>query len=229
MPDQLEISADVLNRFKALLKPEQFSGNAAFPGAKEDVQEIVKLACETKTPLVPVSSGLPHFHGGSTPVKGGITVDFSRMNKIRKIDGVSRYAWLEPGVTFGELMPELKKQGLKLVAPLLPRANKSVVASRLEREPVIIPKYQYDFIDPLLTLEVIYGTGEEFRTGSASGPGTLETLKADKVNPWGPGAVDYFRFISGAAGHYGSRHLGHYQGRSPAHTPEALFYPPQRY
>ncbi len=130
-------------------------------------------------------------------------MDFSRMNKIRKIDSVSRYAWLEPGVTFGELMPELKKQELKLAAPLLPRANKSVVASRLEREPVIIPKYQYDFIDPLLTLEVIYGTGEEFRTGSASGPGTLETLKADKVNPWGPGAVDYFRFISGAQGTMG--------------------------
>jgi len=201
--DRTEISTDVLNRFKALLKPEQFSGNVAFPGAKEDVQEIVKLAGETKTPLVPVSSGPPRFHGASIPEKGGIIVDFSRMNKIRRIDNVSRYAWLEPGVTFGELMPELKKQGLKLVAPLLPRANKSVVASRLEREPVTIPKYQYDFIDPLLTLEVIYGTGEEFRTGSASGPGTLETLKADKVNPWGPGAVDYFRFISGAQGTMG--------------------------
>jgi FAD/FMN-containing dehydrogenase len=100
-------------------------------------------------------------------------------------------------------MPELRARGLRLDAPWLPRASKSVVASRLEREPVIIPKYQYDYIDPLLTLEVVYGTGDDFRTGSASGPGTVETLKADKVNPWGPGSIDYFRFLSGAQGTMG--------------------------
>jgi hypothetical protein len=54
-----------------------------------------------------------------------------------------------------------------------------------------------------LTLEVVYGTGDDFRTGSASGPGNLETLKADKVNPWGPGSIDYFRFLSGAQGTMG--------------------------
>jgi hypothetical protein len=219
-----ESSIEIKAKLKTILKPGQFTDQpeilkkyssdntlnhksspsvAVFPGSKEDVQAIVRLAGETKTPLVPVSSGPPRFHGGSIPEEGGIIVDFSRMNKIRKIDADSRYAWVEPGVTFGELIPQLKEQGLKLIAPLLPRANKSVVASRLEREPVVVPKYQYDFIDPLLTMEIIYGTGEEFRTGSASGPGTLETLKADKVNPWGPGAVDYWRFISGAQGTMG--------------------------
>jgi hypothetical protein len=219
-----ESSSNLKNRLQATLKPEQISDQAevlerysednsfqpkgspvlaVFPTTKEEVKAIVKMAGETKTPLVPISSGPPHFHGDTVPEKGGIIIDFARMNKIRKIDPVSRYAWLEPGVTFGELMPELKKQDMKLITPLLPRANKSVAASRLEREPVIIPKYQYDFIDPLLTIEVIYGTGEEFRTGSASGPGTLETLKADKVNPWGPGSVDYFRFVSGAQGTMG--------------------------
>ncbi len=214
----------IINHLKNLLKPEQISSRpevlsnysrdisfhteshpsmVVFPHRKEDVQAIVRLANDIKTPLIPISSGPPRFHGDTVPEQGGLMVDFSRMRDIRKIDTINRYAWLEPGVTFGALMPELKKQGLKLVTPLLPRANKSVVASRLEREPVIIPKYQYDFVDPLLTLEVVFGTGEEFRTGSASGPGTLETLKADKVNPWGPGSVDYFRFISGAQGTMG--------------------------
>jgi hypothetical protein len=184
-------------------QPQGTPAIAVFPDSKEEVQAIVRLAGEMKTPLIPVSSGPPHFHGDTVPERGGIVVDFGRMKRIRKIDPVNRYAWLEPGVTFGELTPELKKRGLKLAAPLLPRADKSVVASRLEREPVVIPKYQYDFLDPLLTLEVVYGTGEDFRTGSASGPGTLETLKADKVNPWGPGSVDYFRFVSGAQGTMG--------------------------
>jgi hypothetical protein len=176
---------------------------AVFPSNRQEVQEIVKKANERRVPLIPVSSGQPHFHGGTIPAQDGVMVDLSRMKQVFKIDEVNRYVWLEPGVTFAELMPELRARGLRLDAPWLPRASKSVVASRLEREPVIIPKYQYDYIDPLLTLEVIYGTGDDFRTGSASGPGSVETLKADKVNPWGPGSIDYFRFVSGAQGTMG--------------------------
>jgi FAD/FMN-containing dehydrogenase len=204
-PDQISDRPEILARYtrQYSVQPQGGPSLAVFPGGKEDVRAIVRLAVDTGAPLVPVSSGPPRFHGGTIADRGGVMVDFSRMKKIRQVNSVDRYAWIEPGVTFGELMPELRKQGLKLVSPLLPRANKSVVASRLEREPVIIPKYQYDFIDPLLTLELVYGTGEEFRTGSASGPGALETLKADKVNPWGPGSVDYFRFVSGAQGTMG--------------------------
>jgi hypothetical protein len=174
-----------------------------YPESKEETQAIVTLANECRIPLVPVSSGPPRFHGDTVPVHDGVIVDFSKMKRIVKIDTRNRYTMIEPGVTYGELIPELRKQGLRLNAPFLPRASKSVVTSRLEREPVLIPKYQYDYLDPLLTLEVIYGTGDDFRTGSASGPGSLETLKADKVNPWGPGSIDYFRFVSGAQGTMG--------------------------
>lgn len=175
-----------------------------YPEDKDEVQGIVRLANETRIPLIPVSSGPPRFHGDTVPTReAGFIVDFSKMKRILRIDPRSRYAMVEPGVTYGELIPELKKQGLKLSTPLLPRASKSVVTSRLEREPVLIPKYQYDYLDPLLTLEVVYGTGDDFRTGSASGPGSLKTLKADKVNPFGPGAIDFFRFVSGAQGTMG--------------------------
>ncbi|OGO43673.1 MAG: hypothetical protein A2Z05_07135 [Chloroflexi bacterium RBG_16_60_22] len=174
-----------------------------YPQNREDVRGIVRAASKNKVPLVPVSSGPPHYRGDTVPSADAVIVDFSRMKRIIRIDPVSRYAVLEPGVTYGQLVPELRRQGFKLVMPLLPRANKSVVTSRLEREPGLIPKYQYDYLDPLLTLEVVYGTGDDFRTGSASGPGTPETLKADGVNPWGPGVLDFFRFVSGAQGTMG--------------------------
>ncbi len=174
-----------------------------FPETKEEVKEIVGLANESRMPLVPVSSGAPRFRGDTIPSQSGTIVDFSRMKRIIKIDALNRCVMIEPGVTYGELIPEVRKQGLKLNIPLLPRFSKSVVTSNLEREPVLIPKYQYDYMDPLLTLEVIYGTGDEFRTGSASGPGDMERLKSDKVNPWGPGSVDYYRFVSGAQGTMG--------------------------
>ncbi len=183
--------------------PKCLPGVAVYPRTRADVQSIVREANKTKTPLIAVSSGPPHFHGDTVPSRGGVIVDFSRMNRIVKIDPVERYAMVEPGVTYGELIPALRAQGLRLNMPLLPRASKSVVASRLEREPNLVPKYQYDYMDPLLALEVVYGTGDDFRTGSACGPGPLETLKSDKVNPWGPGSIDYFRFLSAAQGTMG--------------------------
>ena len=174
-----------------------------YPETKDEVKGIVRLGNEFKMPLVAVSSGPPRFHGDTIPCQSGTIVDFSRMKRIIKIDTLNRCVMVEPGVTYGELIPEVRRHGLKLNIPLLPRASKSVVTSYLEREPVLIPKYQYDYMDPLLTLEVIYGTGDEFRTGSASGPGDMEHLKSDKVNPWGPGSVDYYRFVSGAQGTMG--------------------------
>jgi hypothetical protein len=175
----------------------------AYPRNKAEVREIVRIANQHRVALVPVSSGPPRFHGDTLPSRGGIVIDFSRMRRIIKLDSVSRYAMVEPGVTYGELVPALERQGMRLNAPLAPRVNKSVVASCLEREATLIPKYQYDSMDPLLTVEVIYGSGEEFRTGSASGPGSPESLKADKVNPWGPGAIDYYRLLSAAQGSMG--------------------------
>ena len=173
-----------------------------YPESKKELQEIIKAAREKGTPLVPVSSGTPHIHGISENEKAE-TVDMSKMNKILKISRHDRYARIEAGVTFGDLIPEMAKNGLRLNAPFLPRANKSAIASALERDAVLVPKYQYDYTDPLLTLEVVFGTGDEFRTGSASGPGTYEELKADMVSPWGPGTIDYLRFVMGAQGTMG--------------------------
>lgn len=183
--------------------PQSAPDLIVYPQSRDDVQRIVREAARTGTPLVPVSSGPPHFRGDTVPARGGVIVDFSRMRRVIKLDPVNRCAMVEPGVTYGELIPAARAKGMRLNIPFLPRATKSVVTSRLEREPNLIPKYQYDYVDPLLTLEIVYGTGDDFRTGSACGPGTLETLKADLVNPWGPGAIDYFRIVSAAQGTLG--------------------------
>jgi hypothetical protein len=176
-----------------------------YPVNKEELQTIIRTAREEKRTLFPVSSKGPHLRGvpDLSGIPGAEIVDFSGMNRIFKIDSQSRYAWIEPGVTFGELMPLLAEQGMRLNAPFLPRAGKSVIASMLDREPPLTAKYHYDQTDPLLATEVVFGTGDDFRTGSASGPVPLSELKADKVNPWGPGTVDYFRFIMGSQGTIG--------------------------
>ena len=173
-----------------------------FPENTEQVQEIIRNAREAGRGLVPLSSEPPHFHGASVNPNAE-TVCFSRMNRVMKIDRRSRYARVEAGVTFGALIPLLAEQGLRLNLPFLARAGKSAAASALEREAVLIPKYQYYYPDPLLTVETVFGTGDMFRTGSAAGPGSYEASKADKILPWGPGSIDYLRFLSGAQGTIG--------------------------
>lgn len=175
-----------------------------YPQSREQLQSIVALAARTRTPLVPVSSGAPHALGDTVPSAGGVIVDFGRMRRIIKLDADNRLVRVEPGVTFGELLPELERAGQRLNVPLAPRANKSVVTSALEREVSTMPKYNFDFMDPLMTLEVVYGNGRDFRTGSAAGPGRVdETLTADLASPWGPGSIDYYRFLSAAQGTLG--------------------------
>ena len=79
-------------------------------------------------------------------------------------------------VTFGELIPAAAKKGLRLNMPLQPRQTKSVVGSMLSREPVIMPHYHWDISDPIGSTEVVFGTGDMFRTGAAAGPGSIEDV-----------------------------------------------------
>jgi FAD/FMN-containing dehydrogenase len=177
------------------------------PQNGEAIQKLVNLANETQTPLVPVSSGPPHFRGDTVPSTGGaVIVDLSGMKKIILVDRARRVAMVEPGVTFGELIPAVEKEGLRLNMPLLPRQSKSVVGSMLEREPIIMPKYQWDISDPLACTGLFFGAGDEFRTGQAAGPGTIEeqwAVGGVQKAPYGPGTASWHRLIQGSQGTLG--------------------------
>jgi FAD/FMN-containing dehydrogenase len=177
------------------------------PRNADAVQKLIKLANKNQTPLVPVSSGPPHFRGDTVPgIGGAVIVDLSGMKKIVFVDRARRVAMIEPGVTYGELIPAAAREGIRINMPLLPRKSKTVVGSMLEREPVIMPKYQWDISDPLACVEVIFGSGDEFRTGQAAGPGTVkEQWVAGGIQkaPYGPGVASWHRLIQGSQGTMG--------------------------
>jgi FAD/FMN-containing dehydrogenase len=177
------------------------------PKDADEIQKLVKWANKNLSSLVPISSGEPHFRGDTVPgIGGAVIVDLSRMKKVIRVDRFHRVAMVEPGVTFAELIPAVKKEGLRLNMPLLPRRSKTVVGSMLEREPVIMPKYHWDISDPLACVEVVFGTGDMFRTGQAAGPGTIEEQWAAggaQKTPYGPGPAAWYRLIQGAQGTMG--------------------------
>jgi FAD/FMN-containing dehydrogenase len=174
----------------------------------DEVQKIVSWANRANTPLVPVSSGPPHFHGDTVPgVPGAVILDLSGMKKILSIDRRNRVAVVEPGVTYGELQPALAEKGLRLSPPLLPRPNKSVVTSLLEREPRLNCRYQWSSMDPLRCVEIVWGDGNRLWTGDA-GMGALDLEKQwaqDKrqLLPAGPAQTDFYRLLAAAQGSMG--------------------------
>ena len=173
----------------------------------QEVQQVVKWAGDTGRPLVPVSSGPPRFHGDTVPTtEGAVIVDLSEMKKVIKVDRRNRVAMIEPGVTFAEFIPELEKEGMTAYMPLMPRISKSVLTSYLEREPITVPRDHWETQDPLLCTEIIYGSGDLFRTGSAAGPGTLEEQWAvgrAQVRGLGPTQIDFAKLSQAAQGTLG--------------------------
>lgn len=178
------------------------------PANAEQVQAIVLWANETGAPLIPVSSGAPHLNGDTVPsVPEGVIVDLSRMKAIKRIDRRNKMVIVEPGVTYAELEPALAAEGLRISRPLLPRANKSVVASLLERQPTLIPRFNFSLPEPLRTCGVVWGSGEVAFTGEAgNGPMDLELQwkrGVAQVDPKGPNATDLMRLLTGAQGSMG--------------------------
>ena len=76
----------------------------------------------------------------------------------------------------------------------------------LEREPVVMPKYHWDIADPLCNVEIVYGSGDLFRTGAAAGPGTLEEqweVGGAQKEAAGPSSASWYRVIQAAQGTMG--------------------------
>lgn len=177
-------------------------------GNAEQVQELIRWANGTNTPLVPVSSGGSHHRGDTVPgVPEAVVVDLSGMKKIISINKNHRIAIIEPGVTYAELQEALFNEGLTLPTSLAPRAEKSVLTSLLEIEPRLNALHQWCFLDPLRCVEVTWGDGNRMYTGEAGG-GVMDLEKQWEQEKWqweptGPMMLDYYRMLTGAQGTMG--------------------------
>ena len=161
----------------------------------EEVQQVVRLANETLTPLIPYSSGL-NFHGAALPDHGGIILNLSRMNKILQIDEENWSVVMEPGVSFEQLQRELMKKGFRVMIPFGVAPKRSALTSYLERDPAVAaPSFEYgNFL--IMDTELVLPDGEVFKTGiwcAGGKPG----------GPLGPVRNVMFRLWTGAQGTLG--------------------------
>lgn len=100
--------------------PPQIPGIIVLPANTEEVSEIVKLANQTLTPIIP-SGGRASIHGNPPGVPNkSIVVDMTRMNKIIDIDEENMTVTAEAGIIINELYTELEKRGLHIETPAGP-------------------------------------------------------------------------------------------------------------
>ncbi|MDY7079177.1 MAG: FAD-linked oxidase C-terminal domain-containing protein [Chloroflexota bacterium] len=81
------------------------------PETNEEVSAVARIGSQYDVPVVPrgMSSGLA---GGSIPVRGGIVLSLTRMNRILEIDEQNMTATVEAGLVTADLQAEVEKLGL---------------------------------------------------------------------------------------------------------------------
>ncbi|RMF93334.1 MAG: FAD-binding protein [Candidatus Schekmanbacteria bacterium] len=82
-----------------------------FPLTEDEIIKIVKTASKYSIPIFPRGAG-SGFTGGSVPIKGGLVVCLSKMDKIINIDSENLIVEVEPGVVTEKFQQEAEKRGL---------------------------------------------------------------------------------------------------------------------
>src|SRR5256885_11278730 len=117
------ISSDVLSRFAAIIGERYAITDPAMqepylremrdlyhgytpmvlrPASVAEVSSILKLANETRTPIVP-QGGNTGLVGGQVPHHGEIVLSLNRLDKIREADATSNTITAEAGVSLGRV------------------------------------------------------------------------------------------------------------------------------
>ena len=85
------------------------------PESEQELVALVKWAVQHRTPLTPRGKATSGY-GGVLPIKGGIVVDFFRMDRVLDVDTEAQTATLEAGIVWELADRALKKHGFTLLS-----------------------------------------------------------------------------------------------------------------
>ena len=138
---------------------------AVFVETTEQISDIMKLANGEKIPVTPRGAGTG-LSGMAVPIRGGIILDLSRMNKILKISIEDRLAVVQPGVVYSDLEKALAPEGFFF--PPDPASGKvSTLGGNVATNAGGLKGAKYGTTrDYVLGLQVVLPDGRIMKTGS---------------------------------------------------------------
>jgi len=121
--EKVKDDEETLRRFARDIteNPEAKPDLVVFAEFAEDVRNVLVEANRLKVPVVPVMANT-NLGGLAIPVKGGIVLDLSGMNRILEVNEEDQYAVIEPGVRWQDISEYLSKNhpGMRFAYPLSP-------------------------------------------------------------------------------------------------------------
>lgn len=141
--------------------PGQLPDGVVFVETSDDVKSVVKVCSEHRVPMIPFGVG-SSLEGQVNAPSGGISINFSRMNKVLRISPEDLDVTVEPGMTREELNRELRDTGLFF--PIDPGANATIGGMASTRASGTNAVRYGTMKDNVLALTVVTADGEEIRT-----------------------------------------------------------------